>query len=86
MVILQSGIKAFYQTKGLKQTASISDKGQKKLIEVTLFNGTALKPDQNYRVLTNNFLTSGGDDFGTVINKGYTIRKFINHGKLRSQL
>lgn len=86
MVILQSGIKAFYQTKGLKQTASISDKGQRKLIEVTLFDGTALKPDQNYRVLTNNFLAVGGNDFKTIFDEGYTIRKWRNHGELRSQL
>jgi len=56
------------------------------LIEVTLFDGTALKPDQNYRVLTNNFLAVGGNDFKTIFDEGYTIRKWRNHGELRSQL
>jgi hypothetical protein len=72
--IIQSGEKAFYCTKGLKQVVSVSSDGKKKLINATLYNGSAIDTSKNYKILTTNFLSHGGGDFKNVFGKIYTMR------------
>jgi 2',3'-cyclic-nucleotide 2'-phosphodiesterase (5'-nucleotidase family) len=74
LTIIQSGTKAFYPTYGLSQFVNISSTGVKKFINATLYNGSAIVPTQNYRIVSIQFLTQGGDDFKNVINKNYTVR------------
>lgn len=72
--IIQSGAKAFYPTYGLSQVVSLSSTGTKKLVSAKFYNGSAINPTQNYRVLSITFLSQGGDDFKNVIGKIYTVR------------
>lgn len=84
LAVLQSGAKGFYPTYGLSQIVSLSSAGVKRFISAKLYNGTEIVPTQNYRVLSLNFLTQGGDDFKDVIGKVYTVRKEILHGEFRT--
>jgi hypothetical protein len=59
----------------LKQVVGLSILGNKKLFEARFYDGKIIELGQNYRVLSINFLTMGGDDFKNVIGKVYTIRK-----------
>ncbi len=74
LAIIQTGSKSFYPTYGLTQFVNVSSTGVKKFINATFYNGSAIIPTQNYRILSINFLTLGGDDFKNVINKNYTVR------------
>ena len=84
--IIQSGEKAFYCTKGLKQVVSISSEGKKKLINATLYNGSAIDNSKYYKILTNNFISNGGGDFKNVFGKVYNMRNQVIHGNLRQLL
>lgn len=80
LTIVQAGTKAFYPTYGLSQVVSLSSANVKKFISATLMNGTAISLTQNYRMLSINFVTNGGDDFKNFINKNYTVRGLTSHG------
>ena len=82
--VLQSGAKGFYPTYGLSQVVSLSSSGVRKLISAKFYNGTEIVLTENYRVMSLNFLTQGGDDFKDVIGKVYTVRKEILHGDYRT--
>lgn len=84
LAVIQSGTKAFYPTYGLSQFVNITSTGEKKFINATLYNGTAIVPTQNYRVASIQFLTLGGDDFKNVINKVYTVRNEITYGDFKT--
>lgn len=87
LTVIQSGTKAFYPTYGLSQLVSLSKaNGARKFISAKLYDGSAIAPSQNYRVLTLNFLTQGGDDFKDVIGKVYTVRNEIIHGDFREMI
>ncbi len=79
MKIIQSGDRAFYATYGLSQVATRKGKNAT-LISAKFYNGTEIVPTKNYRVLSLQFLTQGGDDFRNVIGKVYNVRKEIVHG------
>jgi 2',3'-cyclic-nucleotide 2'-phosphodiesterase (5'-nucleotidase family) len=81
--VIQGGAKGFYPTYGLSQVVSLSSAGVKKFVSAKFYNGTAINPAQNYRVLSLTFLSMGGDDFKNVIGKVYTVRKEILHGDFR---
>ncbi len=80
LTIVQAGTKAFYPTYGLAQIVSLSASKVKKFISATLYDGTPISPTQNYRMLSIDFLTNGGDDFRNFINKNYTVRGLTTHG------
>jgi len=80
LTIVQAGTKAFYPTYGLAQIVSLSSSNVKKFISATLYDGTAISPTQNYKILSIDFLTNGGDDFRNFINKNYTVRGLTSHG------
>jgi hypothetical protein len=81
--VIQSGHRAFYCLKGLKQVVSVSSDGKKKLINATLYNGSAIDTSKNYKVLAYSFATNGGGDFNQVFGKIYTLRNSVVHGNLR---
>jgi hypothetical protein len=84
LTIIQSWAKAFYPTYGLSQIVSLSNvTGARSFVSAKFYNGSAIVPDQNYRMLTINFLTQGGDDFKDVIGKVYNVRNEIIHGDFR---
>ena len=84
LTILQSGAKGFYPTNGLSQIVSLSGLGVRKLISAKFYDGSEIVPTKNYRVMSLNFLTQGGDDFKDVIGKVYTVRNEILHGDYRT--
>ena len=84
LTIIQSGANGFYPTYGLSQSAILSSRGIKKFVSAKFYNGTAIVPTQNYRVLSLVFLSQGGDDFKDVIVNAYTVRNEIQHGDFRA--
>jgi 2',3'-cyclic-nucleotide 2'-phosphodiesterase (5'-nucleotidase family) len=84
LTVLQSGVKGFYPTYGLSQVVSLSSAGARRFISAKLYNGSEIVPTQNYRVLSLNFLTQGGDDFKGVIGKVYTVRNEVLHGEFKA--
>lgn len=87
LTIIQSGEKGFYPTYGLSQIVSLSKvTGVKRFVSAKFYNGSAIDPAQNYRILTVTFLTNGGDDFKNVIGKVYTVRNEILHGDFREMI
>ena len=79
MKIIQSGDRAFYATYGLSQVATRKGRNAT-LISAKFYNGTEIEPTKNYRVLSLQFLTNGGDDFRNVMDKVYKLRGEIVHG------
>jgi hypothetical protein len=51
-----------------------------------LSNGDYIDLGKNYRVVSIDFLTNGGDDFKNVIGKIYTLRKEKKEGEVRDLL
>lgn len=64
MQIIQSGTKGFYPTAGLHQVVTLNPN---KLVDVTFYDGTKIDPSKTYKIVTNDFLINGGDDFSQAI-------------------
>lgn len=82
--VIQTAAKGFYPTYGLSQTVTLDLSGNKRLRNVTLYNGSAIEPNKVYRGVAITFLTQGGDDFKDVIGKVYTVRNEVLHGDFRA--
>jgi hypothetical protein len=75
LTVIQGGKKGFYPNWGLRQRISIAGNGTRTFLGATLSNGNEIDLSKNYRVVSIDFLTNGGDDFKDVIGKIYTLRK-----------
>lgn len=64
MQIIQSGKKGFYATARLHQIVTLNPN---KLVDVTFSDGTKIDPSKTYKIVTNDFLINGGDDFSQAI-------------------
>jgi 2',3'-cyclic-nucleotide 2'-phosphodiesterase (5'-nucleotidase family) len=85
MKILQTGvIKKYYVTSGIKQEMIKNKNGEFYLADIKLFDGLKeyeIIPENDYKIVTNDFLIGGGDDFNKVVT-WYKPRSLnCNHGK-----
>ena len=70
MKILQSGIRRFYMTSGLKQVIVKNGQDSYYLADIKLFDGykeSDIISSQEYLITTTNYLIEGGDDFKNII-------------------
>jgi hypothetical protein len=54
---------------------SLAENGTRTFLGATFSNGDEIDVSKNYRGVTIDFLTNGGDDFKDVMGKVYTLRK-----------
>lgn len=79
MRILQRGKKGFYHTSGLRQEVCLNPHS---LNDVKLINGKEIDLQRNYKIVSNDFLVEGGDDFRDI--KGdFQLKCVVKLGNLR---
>jgi 5'-nucleotidase len=83
--VLQTGKKAYYPTKHLRQHVTLLSDGSRRLGEVTFADGRPIELEKTYRGLSLDFLIAGGDDFAHV-RKFYTPRNEEKLGDFRESL
>ena len=96
MKILQSGIRRFYMTSGLKQVIVKNGQDSYYLADIKLFDGykeSDIISSQEYLITTTNYLIEGGDDFNKIItlykpknlNCGYGVNLNVFEKYLKDQ-
>lgn len=80
--VLQKGKKGLYQTAGVTQKIYTSPY---ELLEVKMYDGSAIVDAKTYQVASIDFMIGGGDDFKDVL-PFYTPRNVKYYGHLRTQM
>jgi len=65
---VESGAGRFPQISGIRVKVNLKNPPGKRVVEATLADGTPLDPNKVYKVVTNDFMTAGGDGYTAFTN------------------